>query len=333
MKRLRFVFGSDRFCATGMMSRQQRAEGRDRLVERGAAAGERVAEAVEVRRHRRARLVVEHVHELVELDGRGRRRGQRDRVAVAEAVVGAPARELDVLEAERGLERISSVESFGSGSGRLLELEPEHGDAGAVVVALGGDRVDRAHARAADADLVAAHERGGARHLGLERVGRHERQALVGVVGQEDRDEDHEDRGRADQDGVAGDAGAAVVHRRVLPEQVVQERLVAGAAVARAPASRSARGGAGPAARRSAPAWPSRSASRRPAGVPARAWAAAWASPAASAPRRSRRPSRAGSPRRWRQHRVARAVRAGRGRPWRSRARSSRCSPGSGLTA
>ena len=48
-----------------------------------------------------------------------------------------------------------------------------------------------------------------ARHLDLELVGRDERQALVGVVGQEHGDDDHEHGRGADQHRVGGDAGAA----------------------------------------------------------------------------------------------------------------------------
>ena len=137
---------------------QQRAERGDRLVDRDAAAGERVAEAVEVRGHRLARVVVEHVRELVELDRRGRGGADRHRVAVGELVVGAPGRQLDVLEAERRLGADQQLRVLGQRPGVTLELEREHGDAGAVLAAARLDLVDGADARAADPHLVAAHQ-------------------------------------------------------------------------------------------------------------------------------------------------------------------------------
>ena len=65
--------------------------------------------------------------------------------------------------AERG--RTIIVESTGSGSTERSSLSDEERHAGAVRPPLDADRVDDADARAADPDLVAAHEVGRARQL------------------------------------------------------------------------------------------------------------------------------------------------------------------------
>ena len=97
--------------------------------------------------------------------------------------------------AERG--RTISVESLRQRAGVLVERQAEHGDhACRRRLRLRLDLGDRADARAADLDVVADDELGGARHLGLDLVGRHERQALVRVVGQEDGDEHRRARSR-----------------------------------------------------------------------------------------------------------------------------------------
>src|SRR3712207_8128851 len=62
-----------------------RSQGADRQVDARAAAGERVAEALEVLADRVARLLVEGVRDLVELDRRRRRVAHRDGRAVGEA--------------------------------------------------------------------------------------------------------------------------------------------------------------------------------------------------------------------------------------------------------
>jgi hypothetical protein len=102
--------------------------------------------------------------------------------------------------AERG--RIRNVES----------LEVELGDDLAVRVADRAHVLDHADAAAARADLVARHEVGAVGHAHLQRRRRHERQALVRVVGQEDRDDHDEDRHAADEDGVGCDAGSGLPH-------------------------------------------------------------------------------------------------------------------------
>ena len=112
--------------------------------------------------------------------------------------------------AERG--RIRNVESLRHVADALVELEVELGDDLAVLLAHRAHVVDHADAAAAGADLVAGHEVGAVGHAHLQRRRRHERQALVGVVGQEDRDDHDEDRHAADEDGVGCDAGSGLPH-------------------------------------------------------------------------------------------------------------------------
>ena len=113
---------------------QQRAEGADRGVDRLAAAGERGPEALEVRLRRGPGLLVEHVQELVELD---RRLGvrERDRVAVLVALARVPARDLDVLEAERRARADQQRRVRRQRPGVLVERQAEHRDHGAVAAA------------------------------------------------------------------------------------------------------------------------------------------------------------------------------------------------------
>jgi hypothetical protein len=196
---------------------EQRPEGADRRVEVRAAACERGPEAVEVALHRLARAVVERVEELVELDLLGRRGRQRQGVAVLEALVGAAALDLHVLQAQRGARPHEHLGVDGQRGGGALELERQVREARAVLAAAGLDAVDRADPGAADAHLVAAHEVGRAGRVDPQLVGRDERQALVGVVGQEDGDDDHERRGRADQHRVAGDPARAPAPHRSSP--------------------------------------------------------------------------------------------------------------------
>jgi hypothetical protein len=211
--RRRFVSGLDRLRATGMMSRRS---GRSAPIA-WLMLSPRPANA-SPKPWRFVAAASEHVQELVELDGRGRGLGQRDRVAVLEALVGAAARELDVLEAQRGA-RPDDDRRVGRQRGdRALELQAEDRDARAVIAALDLDLVDGADARAPEPDLVPAHEVRRARHLGLERVGGNEREALVGVVGQEHGDEHDEHGRRADQHGVAGNA-AAPAHQPSPPKR------------------------------------------------------------------------------------------------------------------
>ena len=199
---------------------QQRVELLDRAVEVGPAAGEGVAELGQVALRGRARLVVERVEDLVELD----------RLAASRCAAGSSRRpakpwlEVPLVistyfrpSAERG--RMSTVESTGSGLTVVSSLSVSTRADRAV---LGGDRGDvghRADARAADAHVVALDQVGRVGDLGLELVGRDERQARVGVVGQEDGDDDHERRRGADEHRVGGDGGRAAAHQPSPPSR------------------------------------------------------------------------------------------------------------------
>ena len=103
--------------------------------------------------------------------------------------------------AERG--RTDSVESTDSGSIFLSRLRSST----AMARSLPFDRLPRARdvlddpdAEAARAHLVALHELGAVRHLGLQLVGGHERQAVVRLVRDEHGDDRDQHRHRADQD-------------------------------------------------------------------------------------------------------------------------------------
>ena len=115
--------------------------------------------------------------------------------------------ELDVLQAERRARAHEDVRVLGQRLDRRLELHPQQRGDAAVLVALRRDLVDHADAGAADAHVVALDEVRGVGHLGLELVGRHERQAVVRVVGQEHGDDDDEHRRGADQHGVGRHRG------------------------------------------------------------------------------------------------------------------------------
>ena len=90
-----------------------------------------------------------------------------------------------------------------------VELEPEHRDRLPVRRPLGLHAVDEPDERAAHVDLGAVGELAGVGDLHVQRVAGHERQAVVGVVGQEHRDDHHEHGQRADQDRVAEAAAVA----------------------------------------------------------------------------------------------------------------------------
>ena len=267
MKRGRFVSRLDRLRATGMRSRSSGRNAPIAVVEALAAAGERVAEAAQVRARGVARRLVEHVRELVELDGRRRGLRERDRVAVGEAVVGRAARELDVLEAERRArpDRSASSRSAAarptspaSAPSRAM-LEPSSRRSTSIVSTV-PTRVPPIRTSLPRTRLAAL---GTSR---LERVGRHERQALVGVVGEEHGDEDDEHRRRADQHRVAGDRCRGRPSRTA-PEQVVEQRLDRARAVAAAGAGAALGAGAGAAGdgrRRGGPAPPVRSRAPAP---------------------------------------------------------------------
>ena len=99
-KRPSWVSALDRLCATGCEVVEELRQLVDRHVEVLAAAGERVAEPDQVVLRGLPGLGVEELVEVVELD-RHRRLRERDRVAVAERLLGLALRDLDVLQAER----------------------------------------------------------------------------------------------------------------------------------------------------------------------------------------------------------------------------------------
>ena len=113
-------------------------------------------------------------------------------------------------------ERTITVESTGSGSTFLSSFRSTLRVNGAGLRVLDRlDRLDEADPDAADPHLVAADQRVGVRHLDRDPVGGHERQAVVGVVGEEDGEDHDQGRDRADQRRAGGDgACSAAGHRR-----------------------------------------------------------------------------------------------------------------------
>ena len=116
---------------------------------------------------------------------------------------------------ERG--RTMIVELLGQRLHVRLELEVHLRRDAAVSVRDRLDLVDDPDAVAADPHLVAGDEVRRVRQLHPDAVGRHERQAVVGVVGEEDGDEQDEHRRRADQHRVRRHGCAAPVHLAPLP--------------------------------------------------------------------------------------------------------------------
>ena len=101
--------------------------------------------------------------------------------------------------AERGRMRI--VESSGSGVADESSLSVSWAPRAAPV--LRADRLDLrdlTDAEAALANLVSDDEPGGVRRVDLELERRHERQPLVGAVGEQHRDDDDEHRQRSDDE-------------------------------------------------------------------------------------------------------------------------------------
>ena len=82
-------------------------------------------------------------------------------------------------------------------------------------------RAGLANARAAYPHLEALHELGGVRQVRLQVVGRHERQARVRVVGEEHRDDRHENRHGAHEHRAGRQrwACATRAHRLSLPRR------------------------------------------------------------------------------------------------------------------
>jgi hypothetical protein len=180
---------------------KQRRQTRDRVVERRPARGERVAEPIEVLLDRTPGVGVEHLEHVVELDRHVRLR-LRQRRAVDEHVARGPLVQVEVLEPEHGprLDRDGGVDrDLAVG---LIQLERELCAGLPVLHRHRLQRGDDPDQVAALANVIAGDELGPVRDVDLELARRHERQALVRVVGQEHGDEQHEHRDRADQHGV-----------------------------------------------------------------------------------------------------------------------------------
>ena len=176
-KRLSRVSGSDRLRATGSRSVSSGTNASIARLTSWPRPGEAAAEAVERVARPHARLVVEHVEQLVELDDGRTRLANRDRGAGGQPRAALARGELDVLEAEGGAR---AHEQGRVGRHRLDLLVELHRDLRVCrpVGALARlDLRDEAHARAADADLEALHQLRRVRQVGLQVVGRHERQA------------------------------------------------------------------------------------------------------------------------------------------------------------
>ena len=125
----------------------------------------------------------------------------------------APGRQLDVLQAER---RARSDDHLGVGRRaarrpcrgscrrrRPTGWSPPSSTVRGVISSTVPDP------EAAHADLVPDHQVGPRRELRLQVVGGHERQALVRVVGEEDRHHDDQHRDRADQHRARDDGGCS----------------------------------------------------------------------------------------------------------------------------
>ena len=202
--------GKRRLGAFGELA--QAAEGG---VELRAAAGEGVAEPGLVAADRVAGLFVEGVEEFVDVDRFRPRRGERDRFAR----LRSPARTgramiCRYLSPSGDFGRMIIVESTGIGSATLSRLRLSSRGEPAVLQLDRDDRLDDADAGAADPHLVAFDQSLRVRDPGLEVVGGDEGQPVVGVVGEEDGDQDDEHGDRPDEDRVAGYSlySAAVFH-------------------------------------------------------------------------------------------------------------------------
>src|SRR5215208_8009407 len=190
----------------------------DRLVQVHPAPGERVAELEQVLLDGDAGRVVEHVEDLIDLDRLGPRGRDRHRRSGLEALARVAAVDLEVLEPECGAGADDHRGVLRQRVDVLVELHVQLGNlgralpgrvvrAGGVVHRLRLDRLDLADADAADPDFVSGHQGVGVGQLGRELVGGDERQALVGLVGEEDR-HDHDEHGHRPDEGRAGGEAA-----------------------------------------------------------------------------------------------------------------------------
>ena len=124
----------------GLEGGHERHEVLDRAVDRRAAAGERVAVALERRALVAAHVGVEGGEELVQLD-RLRRLVERERLARLERLRRAARLDLDVLQAERRARPDRQLGVARQRLDRLVELHADHRD-GAPVVRLAHGRAD-----------------------------------------------------------------------------------------------------------------------------------------------------------------------------------------------
>ena len=141
---------------------------------------------------------------VLELDRHARLLGGQRR-PVGEGLLRLAADDLDVLEAEGRARADDDLRVDRERALLLVELELEVRADRAVGLRGRRDVLDDADAEAALADLVALDELGAVLDVHVELAGGHERQAVVRVVGEEHRDDDHEDRDGPDEHGVGGD--------------------------------------------------------------------------------------------------------------------------------
>ena len=144
----------------------------------------------------------EHLEDVVDLDGQLRLR-HRDRCSGPERLLGVPALDLEVLEAERGYRAHEVGRVRRQRLDRLVELHVDDRVQGAVARLRGADAADVPDPGPADQHAVGRDQPGGVRNFDIQVVGRDEREPVVGVVREVDGDHEDQDRDRADQDRVA----------------------------------------------------------------------------------------------------------------------------------
>ena len=210
-KRPSCVFGSARMRATGWRRSSGRCELADRLVERGAAGGDRVPELDQVALDRQPGRLVERAQHLVELDRLGLARGR----AASSLPPGSPRSRSPWLisrylspSAER--ERTITVESSGSSRTSSSSLRSSRAEVDPSSCWTGTTSSTRPTRTPPIRTSLLGHERVRVRDLGRDPVGRNEREPGVRVVGEEHRD-DHDQHGdRADHRRARGERS----HRR-----------------------------------------------------------------------------------------------------------------------
>ena len=166
---------------------------------------------------------------LVDLDRLGRGLRERHDRAGREARLGAAGRQLHVLEAER---RARAHEEGRVDRQRLevlveLQLEPRRVASPSSLRHRRRSRRSRRRARRRCAPRCPRTRLAAFGSSRLQVVGGHERQAGVGVVGEEDRDDRDQQRHRADQHRAARRVDApAAARSSLVSQQVVEHRLL-----------------------------------------------------------------------------------------------------------